>query len=86
MHKNRTRISLKYNRRAYVQLKAMENRYVFSRDLKAPMDWADLMGRGNVFQSLGPAAANARSPLLLLLVGKGISSILSADLKALDGT
>ena len=38
------------------------------RDVKTPVDWADLMGRGRLFQSLGTAAARTRSPLLFLLV------------------
>ena len=50
------------------QLKAREKRWVLRRDLKEPIDWADLMERGSMFQSLGPAAAKARSPLLLLRV------------------
>ena len=70
----------------YKQLKAMEKRWVFNKDLKVPRDWADLMGRGNVFQSIGPAAANARSPLLLSLVSWTSRSPLSADLRALGGT
>ena len=49
-------------------MKAREKRCVLRRDLKHPIDWADLIFRGNVFQSLGPAAAKARSPLLLLMV------------------
>ena len=49
------------------------------------MVWADRMGRGRLFQSAGAAAAKARSPLVLFLVGRGVRRNRSADLKALTG-
>lgn len=41
------------------QLKAIENRYVFTQDLKTLTEGADLMSGGRVFQSLGTATGNA---------------------------
>ena len=64
----------------------MANNWVLMKDLKDPSDCANLIGRGNEFQSSGPAAAKAWSPLLLRLVVKGSNSNWSADLKVQLGT
>ena len=69
-----------------MQLKAKEKRWVFSKVLKTPIDWADLMWRGRLFQSRGAVAVKERSPLLFLNLVIGTSSKdLSADLRALAG-
>ena len=64
----------------------MANKWVLSKDLNDPSDAANLIGRGNEFHSKGPAAAKARAPLRIRLVGRGSSSNWSADLKVLVGT
>ena len=80
-----TRVHM-YIKASYKRLKAMANKWVLSRDLNSPSDGASLIRRGREFQSSGPAAAKARSPLLLRLVVRGSSSNWSADLKVLVGT
>ncbi len=54
-------------------------------DLKTVSVWAFLTCKGRLFQSLGPATVNARSPLLFNLTRGTTNNKWSADLSPLDG-
>lgn len=63
----------------------MEDKYVFTRDLKVVRENANLISKGKLFQNRGPTTENARSPLRLTLECGTKRRLWSLDLKLLEG-
>lgn len=70
---------------ARVLLKANTKICVFNCDLEVSLEAADLMFKGNLFQSFGPAIAKPLSSLLLHLEPGQTISRSSHDLRVLVG-